>query len=258
MAARASTEPRTSKRPGFLSFTSGMASTPSRKATPTMGTFTRNAECQLKCSSRKPPMSGPAAMPMALMADHAATAIARSFESVKMLRIMDMVIGMIIAPPMPRKARMVMSWLASLMNTTSTEPMPKIRKPARSIFFLPNLSDSELVATRKPAKTSEYTSTIQRSWSDEVLRSRVSSGSAMLRTVRSMATTNCPNNIATIAVHKRPFESVCGLTTIESSIMGVPSYRCFLRYVALLLGAYSSMLSTTPLMSALSPTTAIS
>ena len=128
----------------------------------------------------------------------------------------------------------------------------------RTIFFLPNLSDSELVATRKPAKTSEYTSTIQRSWSDEGLRSRVSSGSAMLRTVRSMATTNCPNNIATRAVHKRPFESVCGLITIESSIMGVPSYRCFLRYVALLLGAYSSMLSTTPLMSALSPTTAIS
>ena len=155
MPARASTDPRTSKRPGFLSFTSGMANMPSRKATPTMGTFTRNAECQLKCSSRKPPMSGPAAMPMALMADQAATAIARSFESVKMLRIMDMVMGMIIAPPIPKKARMAMSWLASFMNTTSTEPMPKIRKPARSIFFLPNLSESELVATRKPAKTSE-------------------------------------------------------------------------------------------------------
>ena len=76
--------------------------------------------------------------------------------------------------------------------------------------------------------------------------------------LRSLIAIKYSNNIDKITDAYRTMIFFQDDITIESSIMGVPSYRCFLRYVALLLGAYSSMLSTTPLMSALSPTTAIS
>ena len=72
------------------------------------GMFTTNAACQLKCSSRKPPIKGPAAMPRPEMDDQAASANARSFASVKMFLTMEMVAGMIMAPPTPRMARMAM------------------------------------------------------------------------------------------------------------------------------------------------------
>lgn len=72
-----------SKRPGFFKRTSGIANTPSKNAAPTRGTLIKKAECQLKCSRRNPPSKGPTAVPTALTADQAATAIAQSLESIK-------------------------------------------------------------------------------------------------------------------------------------------------------------------------------
>ena len=50
-----------------------------------------------------------------------------------------------------------------LANRTSSDPTPNRKKPASSVRFLPKRSESELVATSKPASTREYTSTIHRS-----------------------------------------------------------------------------------------------
>ena len=81
MPARKMREARMSNEPGFFKRTSGRTKMPAPSAIAMSGTLTRKAACQLKCSSRKPPMSGPVAMPSAPMADHAATANARSFAS---------------------------------------------------------------------------------------------------------------------------------------------------------------------------------
>lgn len=80
-----------------------------------------------------------------------------------MLRIIDTVTGVISAPPTPRNARMAMTNSGLLANRTSSDPTPNRKKPASSVRFLPKRSESELVATSKPASTREYTSTIHRS-----------------------------------------------------------------------------------------------
>lgn len=94
-------------------------------AMPISGTLTRKAACQLKCSSRTPPTSGPKAAPRPETAAQMLRAVARSLRSVKITRIIDRVCGMIIAPPTPRKARIAMICPALSATTTSREAMMK-------------------------------------------------------------------------------------------------------------------------------------
>jgi hypothetical protein len=90
------------------------------------GTLMRNAACHEKCSSSSPPTSGPTAAPRPDTAAQMLSAVARSLGSVKMTRISDSVIGMIMAPPTPSSARIAMTDSALFANSTSSEAPPKI------------------------------------------------------------------------------------------------------------------------------------
>ena len=76
-------------------------------------------EPQLKWASSTPPSTGPRAMPTAAMAAQMAMARARSSASGKTVPRIDSVDGMIMAPPMPMKARVAMSTLASVANAAA-------------------------------------------------------------------------------------------------------------------------------------------
>ncbi len=76
--------------------------------------LTRKTEPHQKCSSRKPPSSGPTAAPTAATALQMPMASARSRRSGKTWRRIDRVAGMIIAPPTPSSARATIStWALS-------------------------------------------------------------------------------------------------------------------------------------------------
>ena len=82
---------------------------PATIAAMTIGTLTMNTEPHQKCSSRKPPVTGPSATAMPATPDHSPMASARSRVSVKTLVRIDSVAGMISAAPMPMTARAPMS-----------------------------------------------------------------------------------------------------------------------------------------------------
>ena len=86
----------------------------------------------------------PAQMPMAL---------ARSAGSVKTLVRMDSVAGMISAPPMPMNARAPMRALAEPLKAASTEPTPKMARPAVRAPRRPNLSPRAPAVSSRLAKT---------------------------------------------------------------------------------------------------------
>ena len=54
------------------------------------------------------------------------SAVARSFEFVKMTRISDSVVGMIIAPPTPRNARTAITTPGESAKKTRREATPKM------------------------------------------------------------------------------------------------------------------------------------
>ncbi|MDF5752192.1 hypothetical protein [Spongiactinospora sp. TRM90649] len=68
-----SAAPRASHRPGRDTRDSGRMSTPAASATTMNGTFTRNAACQEKYSSRNPPTPSTARTPITAPADPASS-----------------------------------------------------------------------------------------------------------------------------------------------------------------------------------------
>lgn len=123
MPIRASTAARASQRPGSATRDSGSRASPATSATRISGTLTRKAACQGKCWSRKPPTSGPAAAPSPDTAAQTPSAVARSAGSVKSTRIIDSVVGRIIAPPTPSRARTAITpGAASAAGTSSEAP----------------------------------------------------------------------------------------------------------------------------------------
>lgn len=144
----------TSQRPGRGSRDSGSRKRPATIATAITGTFTRNAACQLKCSSSSPPRIGPSAPPRAAIADQTPSAVARSLGLGNRVRIIDRVEGMIMAPPTPSIARTAITSPGESAQSTAVEARPNSEKPVSSIFLRPQRSPSALTVTRRPDSTS--------------------------------------------------------------------------------------------------------
>ena len=142
-----------SQRPGCGSRDSGRMTAPATNATAISGTLTRNAACQLKCSSSAPPTIGPTAAPMADTAAHTPSAVARSSASVKTDRISESVVGMIMAPPTPSSARVAITCSGDSAARISADAAPKTRNPASRIRLRPHRSASALIGISRPAST---------------------------------------------------------------------------------------------------------
>ncbi len=89
-------------------FDSGTSRTAATMPTRASGTLMRKTDCQAKCSSRKPPSTGPMTMPSEKTLDQTAIALGRSV-SVKMSATIESVDGLARAAPSPMKARSAIS-----------------------------------------------------------------------------------------------------------------------------------------------------
>ncbi len=94
-----------SQGPGFGLRDSGRVRMPTRTRTAITGRLMRKTEPHQKCSSRKPPVIGPTAVPAEAVAPQMPTARLRSRGSWKMLRIRARVAGIRVAPATPSSAR---------------------------------------------------------------------------------------------------------------------------------------------------------
>jgi len=152
----------------------------------------RKAACQLKNSKSVPPTSGPIMAPTSANIDQIASARVRSMGSVKMLRTMDSVVGMMSAPATPSIARNPITMAELAANSTSSDTRPNSVKPMRSALRRPIRSATALMGMSRPARIRGYMSTIH-SCSVVVERSSaVSCGKAMNRMVMSMAIITSP------------------------------------------------------------------
>ena len=156
------------------------------------GTLMRKATCQLKNSKSVPPTSGPIMAPTSANMDHTASARVRSMGSVKMLRTMDSVVGMMSAPATPSIARNPITMAELVANSTSSDTRPNSVKPMRSALRRPIRSATALMGMSRPARIRGYMSTIH-SCSVVVERSSaVSCGRAINRMVMSMVIITSP------------------------------------------------------------------
>ena len=152
----------------------------------------RKAACQLKNSKIVPPTSGPIMAPTSANMDQIASARVRSMGSVKMLRTMDSVVGMMSAPATPSIARNPITMAELVANSTSSDTRPNSVKPIRSALRRPIRSATALMGMSRPARIRGYMSTIH-SCSVVVERSSaVSFGRAMNRMVMSMVIITSP------------------------------------------------------------------
>ena len=122
---------------------------PTTSATMHNGVFTRNTACQLKASTRKPPMVGP------LAADTAPTApqmpiAAERFSTGNSGNTNASDAGVRIAPPIACTTRAATSTSAVGANAHKMEPSIKMESPVRNARLRPNASAS-LPAVSNPA-----------------------------------------------------------------------------------------------------------
>ena len=119
------------------------------------GTFRRNTEPHQKCSSKRPPRTGPIAPPAEKLAIQTPTANVRSRASRNMLRMSESVDGASVAAATPSRARAPIRISALHDRAASTEAAPNaaapinssLRRPIRSPRVPIVISDP---ATRKP------------------------------------------------------------------------------------------------------------
>jgi hypothetical protein len=90
--------------------------------------------------------------PMPATAAQMPIAFARS-PAGKTLVMIDSVVGMISAPPMPISALVTMSMLADSANADASEAPPKMARPAASAPRRLKRSPSAPIVSRRPAKT---------------------------------------------------------------------------------------------------------
>lgn len=95
--------------PGFGLRDSGSSLMPTRTRTAITGRLIRKTEPHQKCSSRKPPTTGPTAVPAEAVAPQMPMARLRSRGSWKRLRIRASVAGIRVAPATPSSARATIS-----------------------------------------------------------------------------------------------------------------------------------------------------
>ncbi len=103
-----SSTPTRSIRPGLGSRDSGTSTKTATTPAMTIGTLIRKTEPHQKCSSRKPPKTGPIATARPTEPAHTPIALARSRGS-NTFEMIDSVAGMIAAAPTPISARAAIS-----------------------------------------------------------------------------------------------------------------------------------------------------
>ena len=118
------------------------------------GMLTQNTELHEKCSSSRPPVTGPMATARPENPAHTAMARPRSRGSRKTLVRIDSVEGMISAPPMPMNARLAIRWTVVVDRAAEAEPMAKTTMPSCRAPLRPNRSLRLPVVSRRPANTS--------------------------------------------------------------------------------------------------------
>ena len=119
------------------------------------GMFIRNAACQLNVWMTQPPTIGPTAAPTDAIAAHTAIAYRRCCRSRNMFRTSDNVEGIMTAPPTPSSARAPMSIHGAVASAPATDAIAKRTAPMSRLRRRPNRSPAVLIATSKPARTSE-------------------------------------------------------------------------------------------------------
>ena len=123
-------------------------------ATTMTGTLTRNTDPQKKCSSRKPPVTGPSATARPLVAAQTEMAIARCLASVNTLTSSASVAGKISAAPMPMAARQAISCPGVVASAAMIDVAPNAAMPIISVPLRPKRSPMLPAAISRPANTS--------------------------------------------------------------------------------------------------------
>ena len=111
----------------------GMNRHASAKVSAHTGTLMKNTDPQPKCSTSRPPMTGPIAMPMPATPAHTPMARARSAGSRNVLVRIDSVVGKMNAPPTPMSARAAMSMPGEPAVDASAETTPNHASPNMSM-----------------------------------------------------------------------------------------------------------------------------
>ena len=148
-----SSTPTASIRPGDGLRDSGTSTVIAISPAITTGTLMRNTEPHQKCSSSRPPTTGPIATASPTAPAQTPMARPRSRGS-KTLEMIASVAGMIAAAPRPISARAPMSCPGVCEYALASEAMPKIASPVISTRRRPSRSPRMPAVNSSPAKTS--------------------------------------------------------------------------------------------------------
>ena len=151
-AATEITKPGRSMRGTSGSRDSGTKATASTMVASPIGTISQKMLFQLKCSSSRPPVTGPRATPTPEAAPHRPIAAARSRRSTKVLEMIDSVVGKISAAKTPIATRAAIN--ALLLSTSAAAALlaAKPARPTMSAGRRPYLSDRLPMARTRAAK----------------------------------------------------------------------------------------------------------
>ncbi len=194
--------PIRSRRPSSGSRESGTKKNPNTIATAAMGTFTRNTDPHAKCSSSRPPPSGPITIPRPATPAQMPIARARSLPENVFVRI-DSVVGKMNAPPIPMSPRATISISGEVERDASAENVPNMTRPVVSAFLRPKRSPSAPAVRSMPANTIVYESMIHCSCDPSAPRSRTIDGSATLRIVLSTLMTTSERQSTASVIQRR-------------------------------------------------------
>src|SRR6266516_6589830 len=178
--------------------TSGFAAI---SAPATIGRLTRKTEPHEKWSRRRPPATGPIAIPIPDTPAQIEIAFARSRLGNTFVRT-ERVDGMMNAAPRPITPRPAINIVDEVAIVATSEPAPKTPRPASSAFLRPKRSPSVPAVRRRPAKINRYESLIHCNCEDDAFRSSWMLGSATLRIVLSRLITTSDRQ-RTPSVHQR-------------------------------------------------------
>ncbi len=198
--------PTRSRRPGRGSEESGTRTRPASSARAAIGTFTRKIDPHQKCSSSRPPVTGPAATARPVTPDQMPIARARSRMSVKTLMMMASVAGKMRAAPTPMKALAPISCSALCESAARTDVSANTTSPSCRARRRPFRSPKYPNASSSAEKTNVYASTIHCRDDVEASSSVLSVGSATFTIVLSTTTMNRLRH-STASTHQRLFVS---------------------------------------------------
>jgi len=147
-ATRASAAPATSRGTPAGPRPRGSTRMPATRATPRMGTGSRNAQRQPMAATTTPPSTGPSARPSAPADAHVPSARVRS-DGAKAIAVIAMAGASIIPAPTPMSARARMSTGNDSASPPSSDATPNNAIPARKTPLRPNRSATAAPGTSR-------------------------------------------------------------------------------------------------------------